>query len=125
MESLNAAQSALRALGGMLEARLEMFSLEATIEKRKAVLLLSAVLLAAGFTLMTSTFAGVFLILLAAEANRVYVACGWMLLNALMAVICMGVVLFSLRKGAAPFAHTREELRKDIACLGIVVKSGE
>lgn len=125
MESLNAAQSALRALAGMFESRLEMFSLEATIEKRRVALLLSAALLAAGFTLITFTFVGVFLILLASEANRAYVACGWMLFNAVMAMICAGVILFSLRKGSAPFEHTREELRKDIACLGTVVKSGE
>lgn len=123
MESLKAAQSALRALGGMLESRFEMFSLETAIEKRKIALLLGAVTLAAGFTLLTMTFAGIFLILLTPAEDRALVACGWMLLNVLMAVMCATFALLLLRKGAAPYEHTREELRKDIACLGAVVKS--
>lgn len=125
MESLNAAQSVLRALGGIVESRFEMFTLEAAIEKRKVALLLGAALLSAGFTLLAFTFAGILLILLAPVGYSAHVACAWMLLNALMAAICAGVIFILLRRGVGPFEHTREELRKDIACLGTGVKLDE
>jgi uncharacterized membrane protein YqjE len=125
MESLNAAQSALRALIGILESRFEMFSLETTIEKKKAALLVCALGLAVGCSLLALTFAGIFLILLAPEAYRAHVAGVWMLFNILLAAICLGVITLSLRKGGAPYANTLEELRKDIACLGAVMKSSE
>ncbi|MBT63889.1 MAG: hypothetical protein CML13_11830 [Puniceicoccaceae bacterium] len=125
MDALNAAESALRALGGIVESRLEMFSLETVIEKRRAACLLAAVMLAAGFALLGVSFAGIFLILLAPVEYRVHVAGVWMLLNAMLAAVCVALLLYALRKGSAPFEHTREELRKDFACLGTVVKSGE
>ena len=125
MESLNAAQSALKTLCRIFESRLEMFSLETAIEKKKVALILGATIFASGFALLTFIFAGILLILLSPEAYRPYVAAGCMLLNFLLAGVFAWVLAREVRGRNVPYAHTRDELRKDLACLATAVKSGE
>jgi|GEM_PF-1986954 len=125
MESLNAARSALRTLGGMLESRLELFSLETAIEKKRVAFLLCASVLAGGAMILTIVFAGIASLLWAPVEHRVSVAITWSLICATFAITSLAAIWLAIKKQQQPFEHTRSEITKDIACLHAAVRSAE
>lgn len=117
MESVEAAKSVARTVGNMLQSRLELFTLEAAIEKKRIVFLIAGALVIAGLILLAISFLGLFSVLLAPPGQRAFAAAmcaaGFIGLASILGVI----MWLSVKDGGRPFQHTKDELQKDLICL--------
>lgn len=123
LESVDAAQSALRTAGGMLQTRLEIFSLEASIEKKRVLLLATLGTLTGGLVLLTLMTACILSLLAAPPEFRAYIAACWVVASGSLSLLCGLAVWLLSTGGRAPFERTRTEIGKDVACFGKTVKT--
>ncbi|MFV0437026.1 MAG: phage holin family protein [Desulfopila sp.] len=93
--------------------RLELFGLELREEQQRFFALLALFLFGTLMTFMAGTLLLVTVLLLTPAAVQPWLCLGLGLLSLLLAFICLVQLKTKLAKGPAPFAVTRQELKKD------------
>lgn len=119
----HASGSILKHLLKILDARAEIISLETHLEKRRVSRLVIFGCLAAGSTLMALVFGGMLALILSPEENRAIVAGVISLIFAVCASILFVLIYRSLTHQPAPYEISRIELKKDIECLNVIIRS--
>ncbi|WP_269537435.1 phage holin family protein [Cerasicoccus fimbriatus] len=122
MNPLESAGAIGQTLLQMLESRIELFGVEYRMEKARLAALVGVACLAASSLVLAGVAGIVALAMATPEKYQTFVMAAVCFFFLVILGACIGAAFYLMDQKRTPFSETRQELRKDVACLSSVLK---